>query len=198
MNHYSQNDEQEVILRFFGFRKGHLLDIGAFDGVTFSNSRALLESGWSGVLVEPDPFNVVKLLANTPPNHAQIICAAVAATQEICRLAVETKPERGWASTITPRLMTDDRIHEPHPASVFVPTISISQLAHPFDFISIDAEGRDFEILQSMPLKMLERCELLCIEPTDKEERKAMSEFLSHVGFRTHHETPENLLVEKA
>src|SRR5262249_30227089 len=52
---YSQNDEESIITGYFGGRAGNLLDIGAYDGVSFSNSRRLIELGWSGALVEPLP-----------------------------------------------------------------------------------------------------------------------------------------------
>jgi FkbM family methyltransferase len=59
---YSQSGEQQVLLDWSGSRTGTLLDIGAADGMTFSNSRALIERGWSAVLVEPAPWAVDKLL----------------------------------------------------------------------------------------------------------------------------------------
>ena len=55
---YSQNGEQAEILRVFdtiGIDKGHLVDLGAGDGYTMSNSRALLEKGWTGDLYDGDP-----------------------------------------------------------------------------------------------------------------------------------------------
>lgn len=52
---YSQNGEQEAILKIFGESEGRFLDIGAYDGKTFSNTLALIERGWSGVLIEPSP-----------------------------------------------------------------------------------------------------------------------------------------------
>ena len=39
---YSQNQEEEVIVSYFGNKIGNLIDIGAYDGITFSNSRKLL------------------------------------------------------------------------------------------------------------------------------------------------------------
>lgn len=58
MKDYSQSGEQEHILHVFdvlGIKKGHLVDLGASDGVTMSNSRALLEKGWTGDLYDGDP-----------------------------------------------------------------------------------------------------------------------------------------------
>src|SRR5271157_1849364 len=54
---YSQNREEEFIVDLLdaGKRTGHFLDIGAYDGKTFSNTLRLVELGWSGVCVEPSP-----------------------------------------------------------------------------------------------------------------------------------------------
>ncbi len=40
MQNYSQNQEQQVILDYFGNKVGRLLSIGENDGETLSNSRA--------------------------------------------------------------------------------------------------------------------------------------------------------------
>ena len=51
---YSQNDEEKVILGWFRDKKkkvGRFLDVGAYTGLELSNTRALMEKGWSGVCV---------------------------------------------------------------------------------------------------------------------------------------------------
>lgn len=50
---YSQKNEEEVILKAVEGMKGRFLDIGAYNGETYSNTLALLERGWSGVMIEP-------------------------------------------------------------------------------------------------------------------------------------------------
>lgn len=55
---FSQNGEQAHILHYLdtiGLKTGHLVDLGAGDGVTMSNTRALIERGWTGALVDGDP-----------------------------------------------------------------------------------------------------------------------------------------------
>lgn len=58
MKDYSQNGEQAEILYYLdkvGLKAGHLVDLGAGDGYTMSNTRALLEMGWTGTLLDGDP-----------------------------------------------------------------------------------------------------------------------------------------------
>ena len=79
---FSQYQEDDAIMDYFKERllSGRLLDIGAADGCLFSNSRALiLNNGWEGTLVEPDPANVA-VLADLYRGHPGInlVAAAVA------------------------------------------------------------------------------------------------------------------------
>lgn len=64
MKNYSQFEEQTAILKAFGNPEipRRFLDIGSWDAVTFSNTRALVELGWSGVLIEPAPGPMIELL----------------------------------------------------------------------------------------------------------------------------------------
>ena len=58
MKDYSQHGEQAIILDYFekqGIQQGRFLDIGANDGITFSNSYALVIRDWKGVAVEASP-----------------------------------------------------------------------------------------------------------------------------------------------
>lgn len=61
MQDYSQNKEQTIILKYFEGQLGYFLDIGGNDGETLSNTRALAQLGWRGVLVEPAEIAYKKL-----------------------------------------------------------------------------------------------------------------------------------------
>lgn len=61
---YSQFDEEQHVLAAFSHKTepGRFLDIGAWDPITFSNTRALFELGWSGVMIEPSPGPMVEIM----------------------------------------------------------------------------------------------------------------------------------------
>ncbi len=60
---YSQFDEERHILEAFADQhSGRFLDVGCWDPITFSNTRALFERGWSGVMIEPSPGPFMELL----------------------------------------------------------------------------------------------------------------------------------------
>ena len=61
---YSQYGEDLIILGAFAGRTepGTLLDIGAWHPTIFSNTRALIELGWAGVIIEPSPGPFINLM----------------------------------------------------------------------------------------------------------------------------------------
>ena len=72
---YSQNNEQQIVLSYFSLARHTptLLDIGANDGITFSNSFALIELGWNAFLLEPSPKAFAKL-QKLHENKANVVC----------------------------------------------------------------------------------------------------------------------------
>lgn len=64
-NRFSQNGEDGVIARLFeqiGTETRAACEFGAWDGIHFSNTRALLLDGWSGVMIEADPAKYEQLV----------------------------------------------------------------------------------------------------------------------------------------
>ena len=78
---YSQNNEEQTILQYFGLQPtGRFLDIGCHDGIHLSNTRALADKGWSGVLVDPSPISFTRLMDNysdSDRNKFKLIHAAI-------------------------------------------------------------------------------------------------------------------------
>jgi len=165
---HSQNNEEEVILSCFPGRVGRFLDIGANDGETFSNTRALALGGWTGVLVEPSPLAFAKLSGLYPFGQTLLNVAVGLADGEIeffentdtlVSTAVEAEKAR-WGSAF-------------HPIRVkMVTTASLLATAPgPYDFISIDCEGLDVDVLRGFPPSLRESA-VICIEHNSVASRK--------------------------
>lgn len=46
----------EIYDKYIGFKEdGFFVEIGAFDGFSWSNTLPLIDAGWSGIMVEPNP-----------------------------------------------------------------------------------------------------------------------------------------------
>jgi FkbM family methyltransferase len=197
---YSQFDEEEFILKFFAGFTGRFLDIGAFDGVSMSNTRALLERGWRGMLVEPLARNCVKLQENCAVfgDRAVLVNAGVQAKRGLSRFYCCDVPGREWAATLDHDHI-DDVVQNLNRQPVLIPCVEPAQLWDkfaPFDFITIDAEWMDWEIAQAMPEDMIAAARLICIEPQNL-YYKEMREFFIARGMKLVHTTPPNLFFAR-
>lgn len=64
---YAQAREDREIDAFFGGRQsGFYVDIGAHDGIQYSNTLLFYERGWRGINVEPNPATFERLRALRP------------------------------------------------------------------------------------------------------------------------------------
>lgn len=148
---YSQGREEEIILRKIAPLEGPrcVLDIGAFDGVTFSNSRALIERGWRGILIEPNPFAFQKLLELYGDNpKATLINAAMGEEKNLIKFH-----EGGIYSTTTPqeKFKNATKWREYWVMQLTMSTL-MNQVNVQADVISIDVEGKSFELLKLIPI----------------------------------------------
>ena len=146
---YSQWGEQPTILKILGLNPGRFLDIGAFAAKALSNTRALYELGWSGVMVEPSPGPLAGLIREYGnDDRVEVIGAAVGAINCLAHFYVSDD-----AVSTTEQLNFDKwKGVGGFYGSYWVPVITIPQILNqfgPFDFVSIDTEGSSFMILGS-------------------------------------------------
>lgn len=131
-----------------------LVDIGAHDGITGSNSRGLLERGWRGVLLEPMPLVYAQLAANTSLlSNVSVLQAACSNADGLASMRFGKDGPFGQMASLS----TDSLIQENlGPASITVPTITLQKLflryAVPADFgaLLVDTEGLDQMVLQGL------------------------------------------------
>lgn len=202
MQNYSQNNEQGIILNYFGDFVGTYLDLGANDGITLSNTYALYENGWDGVCVEASPKAYERLLINQP--NSKCIQAAIGAydgdivlneSGELLgngdtSLVSSTKTEemKRWESlnmqfkAITVRCVTFETL---------LKETKISNI----DFLSIDIEGMELEVLPQIDFNKL-GIKLACIEFNGKDKNK-YDEIMLPIGFKVIHQNSENLIYAK-
>ena len=145
---FSQNNEEAILLAALP-GPGRFLDIGASDGVSLSNTRALALAGWRGVCVEPSAVLAEKLRENCRGLHIEPIEVAVTTDHSGPVLLSE--------STLINTLRPD--MFDMWPIAKWekrwVPGLCLSGLFYSvgldFDFISIDAEGISAELFRRLP-----------------------------------------------
>ena len=82
---YSQSGEEGIVARIFdvlGINDGFCCEFGAWDGKHLSNTRALMEKGWRGLMIEADGERFVDLKKTYPPeSNAICLCEFVDANK---------------------------------------------------------------------------------------------------------------------
>lgn len=173
MKDYSEHGEQSHILKFFEARIGRFLDIGAFNGIQISNTRALLELGWTGVYVEANPPAFMQLLRHTRGYPAMCVLAAMMPTNGHTFFWDTTEvnerdscwSEGGQCCTALPNHNVGNRVRQRFGIGCVTIDEIVRAYGDHYDFISIDIEGMDLEVIKTMG-PVLKHCELLCFEET--------------------------------
>lgn len=197
---YSQNQEEKYILEYFsGNTKGKFIEIGGFHPFIFSNTRALVELGWIGIVVEPSPKCIVNFRDEYKSNQ-QITLIEAAVTD---RDGIIDFFEEGHGHAVGSIDIAHKEKWEADSNFNFnkiqVKSISMSNLLRFYgnnvDFISIDVEGTNYELFKLIPDSFFERLKCICIEHDNY--NKEIIEKLTPFGFKEVYFNGENIIMVK-
>lgn len=202
---YSQNREDEFVLRYFKNFKGTLLSIGENDGQTYSNANLLIQHGFSAHLIEP--ASVFADLQALHANNPKVKCynygiGEVEDTLTFYESAAHVPggTDRALVSTFDPaELQRWEGVKFEQKAIKVVPfDIFWLEAGLPvFDYISIDAEAMDKIILQQIDLVAV-GCKLLIIEwNSDYELYRFFVDYCAAAGLALRAQNAENLIFCK-
>lgn len=161
---YSQHDEDGIILSLLEKEgkefNGVILDVGANDGIMYSNSRMFIEDyNWKGVLIEPTKDCVDKLneLYKNNPN-IEIFDVAIDNEEGEKEIHLGTLSGEGINQIST--LNDADKLfwetnRKVKYKSEIIKTTTIKKVLEKssyktFDIVSIDAEGNDLIVLSQL------------------------------------------------
>jgi FkbM family methyltransferase len=208
MGSYAQFGEDIVIASLFfalGITKPSYLDIGAAEPIARNNTYYFYERGSRGVLVEPNVDLSDKTRRIRPDD--KLVVAGV---------GVDNTPEADYYVMTIPDLNTFDKSQVKHLEDtttqklvrvVKMPLITINQMIEKElegktpDLLSIDIEGWDFAILNTLDFKKY-RPKVICAETvitgTNKHNPKT-PELLEANGYELRGMTyPNKIFVDKA
>lgn len=139
-------------------RRGRIVEVGAFDAITYSNSWGLMKAGWEAILIEPMPENIIRCLAEHK-NRPWVIVEPVACGEDegVRQMFFEREGSRlareGELITSVP-MMTLNAILKKH------------DWQPDFDMLVIDVEGAEQYVLKGFDLEFY-RPKLCIIETKD-------------------------------
>lgn len=139
---------------FKGKRGGVFMDLGAYDGVTGSNTLALeMFRGWTGLMVEPSPkYAAAARLARRAP-VAEVAVGVEEGEAEFLHVTEGYTQMSGLADSYSPELRAKIEADERHRGEMLkVPVKTIAGLIAAYDlrnvdFISLDVEGAEVDVL---------------------------------------------------
>ena len=172
--------EQELVQEFFGgVRSGFFVEVGANRPQLESQTWHLEQLGWTGVLIEPQPdladdlrrtrkAEVFAVACSSPENAGQRMALHVAgalSSLDRDRMAPGAQPER----VIEVPVRTLDGI------------LAEARAPAQFDFLSVDVEGHELEVLRGFDLTRW-RPRLILLE--DHVGNLAKHRYLQAAGYR--------------
>ena len=183
----SQHGEDVVLAQYFAFkREGTFVEVGGYDGVDLSNSYFFEALGWNGVLVEPNPA-LFSEYALKRPYSTHYNCAALAGPERSIELSIVEGQD---ALSFSVESEAHGRRLDKLQASITKVTVDcrpLSELLDPLegsiDFISIDVEGAEFAVLQSLDFAR-HAPEIFLIEDNSNGTDASIESFLSEKGYQ--------------
>ena len=146
----ASDHEMRLIAAFFANRRGYFVEVGANDPHARSQTWHLEQAGWTGVLIEPQPELAGKLRANRSAKVYAVACSSPENAGRTLPLHVA-----GPLSALNRERMAPGA--EPEQV-IQVPVRTLDSIleeagTHPgFDFLSIDVEGHEIEVLRGFDL----------------------------------------------
>lgn len=172
------------------------MDLGASNGVTFSNTRALARLKWSGVCVEASPRAFVALQDLYLYSPAvDVVCAAVMPSSQGCVKFHDTEDVLGTVVERHRILWAGNGVKF---NPIHIGVVTILDLAAVFgtqwDFLNIDLEGVTHQVLRTVPLRRY-GVKLVCVEHADTStEQAATTKYLTERKYHKIKRTENNEL----
>lgn len=157
--YYSQQETQQdkwILEEVFPDNgRGFFVDIGAADGIRLSNTYALELAGWTGICIEPREDDFMLLQDNRPGSqHVNVCIGREVQTNAEFVVSEQDKLLSGLKDTLgnyMGRPVTGKTITRPvYPLSY---VLTWCNAPHIIEYLSVDTEGNEFEILLSVPFK---------------------------------------------
>jgi len=208
---YAAAGEDRLVLGWlqtcYGFNDASRIrycDIGANHPQTLSNTYLLYQRGARGLLIEPDPELCAPLRQKRPRDTVLNVGVAFDARRSAKLKRFSSPVFNTFNESHADLVVNSSKNWQPNQLQRVVDEIEVplvpandvlaAHLPDGFDFLSIDAEGVDFEILRSIDLRRF-RPAIICIEESTPKHQH--DEYLGEAGYDFVARTPDNLIYRR-
>jgi len=148
---FSHERELELIRDFFGSSGGFFVDVGANDPKIDSQTWHFEQRGWTGILIEPQPGLAQRLRQERAAKVYAVACSTPADAGKSMTLHLA-----GIQSSLNPDFFVFRMRRE---GIIDMPVRTLDQVLveanapAPLDFVSIDVESHEIDVLKGFDLK---------------------------------------------
>jgi Methyltransferase FkbM domain len=184
---FGQLEEDKFILQYFPEKLGSYIDIGAGHPIRGSNSYYFYRNGWNGITVDPIEKNILlhKILRRRDSQLQSLIGNS---SKEVFFYHFEPYEYSTTDDVIAKQLLLKSGVVLLSKTKMQVTALSaLGLICRPSDpsFLSIDVEGKDYEVLKSNDWNTLIP-RVICIESwsDNNSQTQEINEFLEERGYQ--------------
>jgi FkbM family methyltransferase len=177
--HPTHEEEERLVREFFGDEIGYFVEVGANHPTFGSQTWHLEQAGWKGLLIEPQPDLAAFLVTERKAKVFAVACTSPDEAGQSLALHVD-----GARSALDKKRMTPGAQAA---YTIMVPTRTLNSILveaeapAPIDFLSIDVEGHEVEVLSGFDF---ERWQPYLILVEDHVGSLRTHGFLKRSGYR--------------
>jgi FkbM family methyltransferase len=187
VDYYGQVKQDQFINEFIfkGKKTGFFVEIGANNGITFSNSYFFEKLGWNGICIEPAPDTFRELVKNRKCTCLQLAVSITEGQLDFCvvegssvlnglidnydsKQVERIKRESESTKIIKVATRTAESIFDEH------------NVKH-IDFCSIDTEGAELDVLKSINFNKIT---IDCFVIENNHSNNEIADFMNNIGYK--------------
>ena len=164
---YSQHGEDLLVEKILGCKVNSFIDIGANDGVLFSNTFKFAKYGAAGLCIEPSPRSFKKLRLNHL-FHSKIACLNYAISNRDGKIYFI---EDGYEETLSRVSNSSEEGSKEIQCCTFNTVLNKYPNFKDIDLLSVDVEGHELQVFEGLDFN-LHKPEVIVVELLDLSVKK--------------------------
>jgi len=181
---FSQLGQDTFVLEMLTYRTGgFFIEIGAGDGMHLSNTYLLEKHfNWNGILIEPNKsfYNMCRNLRTCKIINRILLDSNLSRIKFYEKINGEFSHSEGYGNVLASEIREMYEIESIKFDEIFDDLLNIPKI----DFLSIDTEGSEVEILRSIDFSIY-KPKIICIEHNfNKKNRMFFKEHLTSNGYK--------------
>jgi len=188
---------KEIYMQYFNTSNGLFVEVGAFDGESFSNTSGLSDLGWQGIYIEPVPEYMNRCRARHLHNNVIFEQCAIGNTSEVSSIHVVGGLSTMREDVHNAHKNTFDPCHFENEVVIAVQTTRLDSILSKhsvpkhFDLLVVDVEGYEQQVFESFNMTE-HRPKMMIVELSDNHQM-----FEDYPEIKNSHLTVRNYIINQ-